>query len=711
MALIFMIVISLFSGAAVASKTLELCTDLPGIYLAPYVRVLENSDRHLTLEDVQQLQRQGDFQPPVDNNTIIGMTSSAWWLVLDVINPDSASKTFYLETLHPHMDFIDLYRLNPDGNSQVIRSGDRRPLDSRIMGSGTYVFELQVAAQTRQRLYLRFSYAKEGLMDVTMKAWSAEQYYAHKLVTFLFYGFLLAVAALLILYNLVIYHRARKRASIWAVFTILAAVLVFLTNVGIGHRYLWSSSALVIDASSVLFSCCTLALAAQFSRTFLHTKVVEARILKGLMIAAVLTGLLYMFSQRTLMFNALLLLYIGFATLPLLGMLAYKRGQIEARWFVVAWSIWSVAIILSVMRLSGLVPPTELTQWFLHSGMLLTTIMLAFALVDQVAQMRRERMADEKQTQQTLLLTNQSLKKQMHERTKELKEARARVVCANQTKSDFLASMSHQIRSPMNPVIDLSTLAPDSKPHLEQSNRSASNQSLNKRVNQGKAQASQKITASKGLWPETLAGIDVKAGIARTDGDPVLFYHILAGFPSWGVQRLNDIRTALANGNKTAVARAAHALRGTAVTISASKVALAAADLETGIDDADEAQTSALLNQVEVALEQVLNSISSLDTPTAPLLEKRSEISTTLGSELPAVAVAPDEQALRALVVELKKLLEQSDFKATKVFNKIRHLYDNQALPVTLSRTARRIDAMDFEGAASCLGSFADAEQ
>ncbi len=119
--------------------------------------------------------------------------------------------------------------------------------------------------------------------------------------------------------------------------------------------------------------------------------------------------------------------------------------------------------------------------------------------------------------------------------------------------------------------------------------------------------------------PERLPGINIQDALSALNIDKAVFKHILIGFLKNNKESANKIRNAFDKKDWELLVQLVHSLKGSAGSIGADELYKAAQELETAGKEG--APTSPLLERVETALNQVLESLQMLaDTSKTELL-------------------------------------------------------------------------------------------
>ncbi len=247
------------------------------------------------------------------------------------------------------------------------------------------------------------------------------------------------------------------------------------------------------------------------------------------------------------------------------------------------------------------------------------------------------------------------------------------------------AGMSDHIAKPLNVGVMFATLAKWVRP----------------RVARGEAAKSSIPTAAPGtevprlLDRLELPGIDQRAGLATSGGDPNLYRRMLLKFHSSQANFVVHFREAYASGDRTAAQRCAHSLRGTAGTIGAFELQAAAARLEQACEHgAPDLDIQGHLQAVLDTLAPVMAGLQALTTPaTGP---------TTVQTETAPV----DTAQLANVRSQLQALLERGDPEAIDLHAQAAELLQT-AYPTAWKALAERIDNWDFEAALTLLNGLA----
>ena len=194
-------------------------------------------------------------------------------------------------------------------------------------------------------------------------------------------------------------------------------------------------------------------------------------------------------------------------------------------------------------------------------------------------------------------------------------------------------------------------------------------------------------TATPETLPETLAGIDVKAGLATTAGNQTLYLKLLNRFREGQSGFEAAYRSALQVGNLPEATRHAHTLKGVAGTIGARKLQKSAAILEDLSHHARPAEElDAALTQTTAELAVVLNGLHTLEAAIPP-------------AAFPKQGAAVDD--LQARLRRLPALLDQGDVEAMNHIHEIESLLDTQERAGMFAELLRHVEAFEFEAAAT----------
>ena len=157
--------------------------------------------------------------------------------------------------------------------------------------------------------------------------------------------------------------------------------------------------------------------------------------------------------------------------------------------------------------------------------------------------------------------------------------------------------------------------------------------------------------------PNDLAGIDATAGLQRVGGKSKIYRSLLIEFKRKFSNVAAEIRAALAHEGDREIARSqTHAIKGVAGNLGAHNLYEASRDLEKAIELGDQEELSVMLSGFEKALQQVVESISSLELE---VKELHPEDDVVIAAETPL-----NHAEVMALMTELVDLVAVGNSEA-----------------------------------------------
>ncbi|MFL1405279.1 diguanylate cyclase [Marinobacter sp. M1N3S26] len=347
-----------------------------------------------TLEDVQDK----DFQPLTAASVNQGITGKTFWVRFRLDNTggtDSIPWVLHHET--SYLDHITLYYSDGDDILRKVSLSDRVPFDDRPLAYRTLAFPHATAAGGYTDLYVKMAYAPNKADSVSLNIHLSEtSHFAERSRgEYMAYGVFFGVMGTLLLIALLGAALLRQVVYLHYALFLTFSTLMWAALNGFAYQYLWPSSVFLHNEGFHVLFLATSITALQFSRHFLKARDKfplfnrGAIILQVIMAAGIGLRLLGVYEPvLALSFASLALL----ALLPMIGYLAWRRGQRYARWYALAWAVYGIGLLISVLSAG-----TPLFNWgmdplvFTQISAVLESCLLLVALGERLIAWDRDR--------------------------------------------------------------------------------------------------------------------------------------------------------------------------------------------------------------------------------------------------------------------------------------------------------------------------------
>lgn len=414
------------------------------------------------------------FQPLKQDIPNLDFNPAVIWLKFTVQN-GSPAQSLMLEIENPLLEETELYEQKGDSVSFAGRAGTAYPYRDRVFKATDFIYELHVPTNTTRTYLLRLRSNEQIIlpMFIGSKESTTEILNQRGLV----YGIHIGILLVMILYNLFLFISVKDKSYLYYVFYILFIGLTQITLTGYTFKFFFADTPFLFNKSIVIFPALAGISALMFIRSFLHTDVQLPRASRLLWIWVVLYASAAVMriagkdeiSSRLIDITALSASVMVFY----ISIRLTIRGYRPAIFFLVAWTIFMLGLLLFVFRNLGILPYSLLTNYTMHAGTALEVTLLSIALADKINILNREKkesqekalqaaqenerivreqniMLDQKVQERTheLQLTNKDLAQAIGD----LKEAQSQLVEQEKMASlgQLTAGIAHEINNPIN---------------------------------------------------------------------------------------------------------------------------------------------------------------------------------------------------------------------------------------------------------------------
>jgi len=401
------------------------------------VEYFEDKHSSLTLKDIIKLNNNNKFSTTTKVPLNFGYSKATYWVSFSVLGDTYSDSGWLLDLPYAPLDYITLYIPNGKGDYIEYRNGDKVPFAVKHIEYKNAVFLLGQNLIPYQEYYLRVS--SEGSINVPLFLWTGAGFAEHinivQSAMGMYFGILMALA----IYNLFLYASVRDRDFALCSFAIISYTLVQGSYYGLAGQFLWPNLIWWSNISLLIFAILLFFSIAVFTRSFLNLIHNSKRFYKILSFfiyfyAALFPGS-FLLGYRvasiiTATMGIILILFVFMAAL-----FVYARGYKPARFMLLAWTVFLMGMLLLLLKLLGVLPHVFITEYSVHIGFILNSMLLSFALSDKVNMLRQEKdqaqqealaHLEESEKMKTIFL--EETEKLVDERTMELENVNAKLM-------------------------------------------------------------------------------------------------------------------------------------------------------------------------------------------------------------------------------------------------------------------------------------------
>lgn len=268
------------------------------------------------------------------------------------------------------------------------------------------------------------------------------------------YGLYTGAVLIILVYHIFLYFSVRDKNYILYILYILFTWLTQISIMGYSSKFFWHKNQWLHENSVVVFSMFALIFGIFFTTSFLKVReylpkianiynfllVISFAILVGSTFDR--SGIFFVLMQIATLVSCVLAYYTAIN-------IYFKKKYLPARFYLVAWSILIIGVILFLLKDYEIIPYNNYTIYILQLSTIAEIALLSFALADKINYFKKENENAQIQTlkaslenQKLIEEQNIFLEKKVKERTGELESINETL---NQTLNDLKSTQSQLV--------------------------------------------------------------------------------------------------------------------------------------------------------------------------------------------------------------------------------------------------------------------------
>lgn len=427
------------TGKANTGNTLAaLSTETDELPLAINLRILEDVEGKLEIEDLQQPPHDWNFIANEEGIPNAGLSDHVYWLSFTV-QDESKGREWLLELANPFVTEAILYTPNPSGNFTAVKLGRNALFDSeRPYPYHQVVFELNPLDEGESTFFMRLDV--KGAMYLPLTIWEHEAFQANTLEKTAIAGLLSGLSLLFLAYCLYWRFRYQQRSFLYLFVLAFSFLIVFSAWTDLSLAYLWPELGRFVRQTVWVFFGAAGIMILFMTRSLLAEVLHWHRFAGIIKVMTVFLLFSIVFSFASSPVANLFLSLAVFLSLALsfgISVSAWKKESFYARPYSVSLFFSIAAISISFLTASAILPYVPLLPYVLYAccGIILLFAAKALLAKEKTKLEQAERLTRQEKEHQ--LLEIEALQK------------------ANKRKDELLAFASNGLRTPLYGMIGI----------------------------------------------------------------------------------------------------------------------------------------------------------------------------------------------------------------------------------------------------------------
>lgn len=363
-----------------------------------------------------------------------GFDTHPFWFRLVVTNSAQKAVDRLLEIRNPVLDEVLFYQIDAEGFIvNLAQTGDSGPTGERPFFHHNLILPFRIPAAETHTLYFRVT--TSGAMEFPVDLWTPKAFQERDQLQLLFYGGLFGILLVMGAYNFFIYTLFRDFSLVYYAGYAVGLMLFLASMHGFANQYLWPDSSWWRMHSLLIIIPVTLYCAMMFTASFLQLRKAYPFMSGLVRVGTTLCiGLLLLvpFVDYAILIRLLAALVFPVCMLAIvLGVHRWLNGYQPARYFILAWTVFLLAISYYSLAKFGIFELTAVSEYAVQWGAVLEMVLFAFALADRLDSQRRSFVKAQGKALELQRVVNEQLEHRVGERTRELRDAMDELEQAN----------------------------------------------------------------------------------------------------------------------------------------------------------------------------------------------------------------------------------------------------------------------------------------